>query len=58
MRITKAYLTELTYQIVGAAIEVHEIMGSALTEKSYHQCLAREFDIRGIKYESEVMQSY
>lgn len=53
MRITKEYLDSLTFQIIGAAIEVHKIMGSALLEKSYHECMAREFEIRGLKYESE-----
>ncbi len=53
MRITKQYLNNLTYQVIGAAIEVHKIMGSALTESTYHKCMAREFDLKGIKYESE-----
>ena len=53
MRITKDYLNTLSYKVIGAAIEVHKIMGSALTEPSYHKCMKREFDIRGIKYESE-----
>jgi len=43
MRITKKYLDDLTYKIIGAAIEVHREMGSALTESSYHKCMAREF---------------
>jgi len=51
--ITKQYLNDLTYQVLGAAIEVHKEMGSALTEPTYHKCMAREFYIRGIKYESE-----
>ncbi|MEM6319586.1 MAG: GxxExxY protein [Bacteroidota bacterium] len=53
MRITKKYLDDLTFEIIGSAIEVHKIMGCALKEKSYQKCMAREFDIRGIKYYSE-----
>lgn len=53
MRITKTYLNTLSYKIIGAAIEVHKEMVCALTEPSYHKCMKREFDIRGVKYESE-----
>lgn len=53
MRITKKYLDDLTYKIIGAAIEVHKEMGSALTESSYHKCMAREFLIQNIQNESE-----
>jgi hypothetical protein len=41
-KITQKYLDELTYEIVGAAIEVHKIMGRGLLESVYHQCL-KEF---------------
>ncbi|OYY04010.1 MAG: GxxExxY protein, partial [Sphingobacteriia bacterium 35-40-5] len=37
--ITQRYLDELTYVVVGAAIEVHKIMGRGLLESVYHQCL-------------------
>lgn len=53
MRITKEYLNALSYNVIGAAIEVHKFMGNALTESSYQKCMEREFDIRGIKYEKE-----
>ena len=53
MRITKTYLTDLTYRINGAAIEVHKILGPGLLEKVYHKCLAHEFFLRGINFESE-----
>jgi len=53
MRITKSYLKDLTYQINGAAIEVHKALGPGLLESVYHKCLKRELDIRGIQFESE-----
>lgn len=34
---TKKQLDELTYEIIGAAIEVHKIMGRGLLETVYHQ---------------------
>ena len=45
---------QLTEAIIGAAIEVHKELGPGLLESSYQRCLAREFDIRGIKYRREV----
>ena len=32
MRITKKYINELTYQIIGCAIEVHRHLGPGLLE--------------------------
>ena len=52
--ITQKYLDELTYEVVGSAIEVHKIMGRGLLESVYHQCLKEELAIRGINYVSEM----
>ncbi len=52
--ITKKYINELTYKIVGACIEVHKIVGPGLYEQVYHKCLEREFDLLGIQYVSEL----
>ncbi|MFH6962287.1 GxxExxY protein [Flavobacterium plurextorum] len=35
--ITKKYLTDLIYQVNGAAIEVHKSIGAGLLESIYHQ---------------------
>ena len=35
--ITQSYLTDLTYKINGACIEVHKILGPGLLEKVYHE---------------------
>jgi GxxExxY protein len=40
---------------IGAAIEVHRHLGTGLLESSYHACLCRELDLRGIEYRSEVV---
>lgn len=53
MIITKSYLKDLTYQINGAAIEVHKALGPGLLESVYHKCLKRELEIRGIQFVSE-----
>lgn len=44
---------DLTEQIIAAAIEVHRGLGPGLLESAYQACLAREFSLRGIKFESE-----
>jgi GxxExxY protein len=41
----------LTGKIIGAAIEVHRTLGPGLLESAYHQCLARELEIRGIPFQ-------
>ena len=53
MRITKSYLKDLTYQVTGAAIEVHKSLGPGLLESIYHKCLKHELELRGIKFDSE-----
>lgn len=52
--VTKSYLDGLTYEIIGAAIEVHKIMGSGLLESVYHQCLKEELANRKIKFLTEL----
>lgn len=52
--ITKKYLDELTYQIVGGAIEVHKALGPGLLESVYHKCMKEELKQRGINFLSEV----
>jgi GxxExxY protein len=48
------YLDELTYEIIGSAIEVHKIMGRGLLESVYHQCLKEELTHRKINFLSEI----
>ncbi|MGQ2982149.1 GxxExxY protein [Flavobacterium sp.] len=52
--VTKKYLDELTYEIIGAAIEVHKIMGRGLLESVYHQCLKEELQHRKINFFTEM----
>lgn len=44
----------MTYEIVGAAIEVHKIMGRGLLESIYHQCLKEELQHRKINFLTEM----
>jgi PD-(D/E)XK nuclease superfamily len=39
---------KLSREVIGAAIEVHRIMGPGLLESIYERCLLRELELRGI----------
>ena len=54
---TKKYLDELTYQIIGAAIEVHKALGPGLLESVYQKCLKRELQLRNLVSHSEFLVS-
>ena len=55
MTLTKKYLDDLTYQVLGAAIEVHKIMGSGLLESVYQQCMMEELKHRKINFQTEMI---
>ena len=54
MIITKAYLRALTYDVIGAAIEIHKALGPGLLESVYHECMKHELSLRGINFLTEV----
>ncbi len=45
---------ELTFAVIGAAMEVHKILGSGFLEVVYQAALERELTIRGIPFEQKV----
>lgn len=47
------HVNELTYNTIGAAIEVHRALGPGLLESSYRECLCRELMIRRINFQRE-----
>lgn len=51
--ITQKHINELSFKIIGAAIEVHKIMGRGLLESVYHQCMKEELQLRNINFVSE-----
>ncbi len=53
MAITRKYLDNLTFEIIGAAIEVHKIMGRGLLESVYHRCMMEELLHRKINFLTE-----
>ncbi len=44
---------ELTERIIGAAIEVHRLLGPGLLESIYEEALCLELGLRGIAYERQ-----
>lgn len=54
MELTQTYLDNLTYEVVGAAIEVHKNIGSGLLESVYHECIKEELKHRKINFLTEM----
>ncbi|HET7106721.1 MAG TPA: GxxExxY protein [Candidatus Acidoferrum sp.] len=44
---------EITHKIIGAAIEVHRLLGPGLLESAYEECLCKELTLRGIAHERQ-----
>jgi GxxExxY protein len=44
----------LSYRVIGAALEVHHILGPGLLESTYHAAMRVALEHRGIAYESEI----
>jgi len=55
MILTKKYINDLAYKVVGAAIEVHKALGPGLLESVYEKCLLHELNLRGIKTSNQII---
>jgi GxxExxY protein len=44
---------EITHEIIGAAIEVHKLLGPGLLESAYEACLCHEFATRKISFQKQ-----
>src|SRR4051794_11708155 len=40
----------LTYEVIGAAIEVHRCLGPGLLESAYEECLCHELRLKGVEF--------
>ena len=49
MHILYAQADTFSREVIGAAIEVHRVMGPGLIESVYEKCLQRELELRGLK---------
>lgn len=46
-------INTLTEKIIGAAIEVHRILGPGLLESAYEECLCHELSLHNIPFERQ-----
>ncbi len=54
MKITKTYVNELAYKIVGCAIEVHKQLGPGLLESVYEICFVEELTAQRLNVQRQV----
>ena len=54
MLLTKKYLNELTYKVIGCAIEVHKHLGPGLLESVYEKCFLKELALKSIAFRKQV----
>jgi GxxExxY protein len=54
MKLSQQFLDDLTYEVIGAAIEVHKTMGRGLLESLYHACMKEELIYRKINFSTEL----
>ena len=45
---------ELTERVIGAAIEVHRVLGSGLLESIYEEALCHEFSLQNISFQRQL----
>jgi len=50
---TQKYLNQLTYKILGCAIEVHKHLGPGLLESVYHKCFIKELSIQNLSFRNQ-----
>lgn len=51
---TQKKISDLSYQIIGAAIEVHKELGPGLLERVYEVCFCDELKHRGLQIQQQV----
>ena len=47
-------VNQLSKVVIGAAIDVHKVLGPGLLESAYETCLCHELKLRGIDYEQQL----
>ena len=51
---TEILFKELSYAIIGTAMEVHHVLGPGFLEAVYESALAYELTLRGIRFERQM----
>jgi GxxExxY protein len=52
--ITQKYINEISYKIIGCAIEVHKQLGPGLLESVYESCFIDELQSTGLSVRSQI----
>src|SRR5215470_13618255 len=53
--VQKLRYEDLTKEIIGAAIEVHRVVGPGLLEGIYEECLCHELKLRNLSFERQLI---
>ncbi|MFA4852950.1 MAG: GxxExxY protein [Bacteroidales bacterium] len=56
--ITQKYINEISYKIIGCAIEVHKHLGPGLLESVYEPCFIDEMGSDGLFVKSQIYVPY
>ena len=51
--VTQKYINEITYEVIGCAIEVHKHLGPVLLESVYEKCFRKELTLRSLEYQTQ-----
>ena len=52
--LTKKVVDQITFDIIGCAIEVHKALGAGLLESVYEKCMIKEMELRGMVSQSQL----
>ncbi len=52
--ITQKYINEISYKVIGCAIEVHKYLGPGLLESVYETCFIEELQRAGLNVKSQI----
>ena len=53
VEVTQKYINEITYEVIGCAIEVHKHLGPGLLESVYEKCFRKELTLRSLEYQTQ-----
>jgi len=56
--LTQKDVDDVSYRIIGAAIEVHKNVGPGFIESVYEKCFLKELELRGLSYRRQPILTY
>lgn len=51
--ITQKYINQISYQVIGCAMEVHKQLGPGLLESVYEECMIEELGFKGLAVQAQ-----